>query len=100
MSAPVASVKTRARRPGRGTLLLSATLVASATTACPTLTGNGPFPGSVPTTTPPAADNACTEPQKVDAAVTKCCVRVTRPESQRMCTVEEQLQPNRCCPEP
>jgi hypothetical protein len=88
-----------ARRPRRRTLLLSAALVASASAGCPTLTGNGPFPGSLPPSPSPPVDNACTEPQKADAGVTKCCVRVSRPETQRACTVDEQLQANRCCPE-
>ena len=96
---PVTPLTTRARRPRRRTLLLSAALVATATAGCPTLTSNGPFPGMAPPTPSPAADNACTEPQKADAGVTKCCVRVSRPETQRACTVEEQLQANRCCPE-
>jgi hypothetical protein len=90
---------TRTCRPRRGTLLLSATLVASATAACPGFTGNGPFPGSVPPTPSPVSDNACTDAQKADAGVVKCCVRVSQPETQRMCTVEERAQPNRCCPE-
>lgn len=80
-------------------MLLSATLVASATAACSGFTGNGPSPGIVPPTPSPAADNVCTEPQRADAGVVKCCVRVTKPDSQRMCTSQEQLQVNRCCPE-
>jgi hypothetical protein len=95
----VASAPSRTRRPRRRTLLLSATLVAAATAGCPEFTGNGPSPGSVPASAIPGADNACTEQQKADTGVTKCCVRVSRPETQRMCTVEEQAQSNRCCPE-
>jgi hypothetical protein len=94
---PVAPVASRARRPRRRTLLLSATLVASTTTGCPSSNYCNAC-GVVPPTSLPA-DSACNEQQKADPSVVKCCVQVTRPDSQRFCTTEEQLQPNRCCPE-
>jgi hypothetical protein len=98
MSEPAASLTTRARRRRRGTLLLSATLVATATGGCPG--APGVVAGSVPPTPPPpAVDSPCTEAQRTDAGVLKCCVRVTRPDSQSACTPQEQVVPNRCCPE-
>jgi hypothetical protein len=98
MNESVTSAPSRTRRPGRRTLLLSATLVASAVAGCPGAPGvvAGVVP---PPPSPRPVDSACTDPQKADAGVVKCCVQVARPDSQRLCRAEEQLQPNRCCPE-
>jgi hypothetical protein len=89
----------RERRPGRRTLLLSATLVASAAGGC--FPGPpGVYTGVVPATPPPpATDHVCNDTERADGVVVKCCVKVTRPDSQRVCAPEEQALPNRCCPE-
>jgi hypothetical protein len=97
MNEPATPVPSRTRRPRRRTLLLSATLVASTTTGCPPSNYCNAC-GVLPPTSPPA-DRACSEQQKADAGVVKCCVQVSQPDIQRACTAEEQLLPSRCCPE-
>jgi hypothetical protein len=97
MNEPATPAPSRTRSPGRRVLLLSATLVASATTGCPSSNYCNAC-GVLPPSSLPA-DRTCSESQKADAGTVKCCVQVSRPDSQRVCTAEEQLLPNRCCPE-
>ena len=81
----------------RSTRLLSATLLATVSACCSP--GNVPV-GVVPNTMPPPPrDTACTDAQKSDPAVVKCCLVVTKPEDQRSCTAPDLQTTNRCCPE-